>query len=98
MAHRKKFENWLETDCRHWPAAELRLIESNCTDYRWELTVNSTQYEISYSDCGYITLSSLPKRAFYTSEVREIYQGDVSEQSYRTMLSVLSDNFVDCYA
>jgi hypothetical protein len=93
MAYRKNIETWLEQDTADW--ADLKLIESNCTSYRWQLTINFTDYEINYSDLGYITLSSLPCSASIQSEVREIYQGDASEQSYRSMIGLLSDNLID---
>jgi hypothetical protein len=95
MAHRKKIESWLEEDCNQIVGSTPRLLESNSTGYRWKLTVDSTEYEINYSDLGYITLSSLPKHGYITSEVREIYQGNTSEQSYRRMVELLTDNLVD---
>jgi hypothetical protein len=95
MAYRKKIESWLEKDAACW--AELKLIESNCTSYRWQLTISATDYEINYSDLGYITLSSLPCTASNLSEIREIYQGDASEQSYRSMIGLLADNLTDSW-
>ena len=93
MAYRKNIESWLEKDTEDW--ADLKLLESNSTSYRWQLTINATDYEINYSDLGYITLSSLPCSASNLSEIREIYQGDASEQSYRSMIGLLSDNLID---
>jgi hypothetical protein len=93
MAHRKNIETWLGQDTADW--ADLKLLESKCTSYRWQLTINATDYEINYSDLGYITLSSLPCSASNLSEIREIYQGDASEQSYRSMIGLLSDNLID---
>jgi hypothetical protein len=93
MAYRKNIETWLGQDTADW--ADLKLIESNCTSYRWQLRVATTDYEINYSDLGYITLSSLPCTASNLSEIREIYQGDASEQSYRSMISLLADNLTD---
>lgn len=97
MAHRKDFESWLEKDCNSWKNVQLELISVDNTSYQWYLTTDVTQYEINYNDVGYITLSSLPCAGYLTSEVREIYQGDTSEKSYKNMISVLSDNFVDCW-
>jgi hypothetical protein len=95
MAHRKNIETWLEQDTEDW--ADLKLLESKCTSYRWQLTVGTTDYEINYSDLGYITLSSLPCTASNLSEIREIYQGDASEQSYRSMIGLLADNLTDIW-
>ena len=95
MAHRKNIETWLEQDTADW--ADLKLLESKCTSYRWQLTVGATDYEINYSDLGYITLSSLPCTASNLSEIREIYQGDASEQSYRSMIGLLADNLTDSW-
>ena len=93
MTNRKNIEHWLETDCNAWNDTRLNLISSNSLEYRWHLTTMGTEYEIEYSDLGYIALSSLPCSGYLTSEVREIYQGDTSEQSYRSMISILADNF-----
>jgi hypothetical protein len=93
MAYRKKIESWLENDVASW--AELKLLESNCTSFCWQLTVGATDYEINYNDLGYITLSSLPTTGYSSSEIREIYQGDASEQSYRSMIGLLADNLTD---
>jgi hypothetical protein len=93
MTHRKNIEHWLEADCNAWDGARLNLILSNNLEYRWHLTVADTEYEIEYNDLGYIALSSLPCSGYMTSEVREIYQGDTSEQSYRSMIGILADNF-----
>jgi hypothetical protein len=95
MAYRKKIELWLEDDAAYW--ADLKLIESDCTSYRWQLTIGATDYEINYSDIGYITLSSLPSAGSNLSEIREIYQGDSSEQSYRNMIELLADNLIDSW-
>jgi hypothetical protein len=95
MAYRKKIESWLEKDCDQIVGFKPRLLESNSTGYLWQLTVDSTEFEIKYSDLGYITLSSLPKQGYITTEVREIYQGNASEQSYRRMIELLTDNLVD---
>ena len=95
MAYRKNIESWLEKDTEDW--ADLKLLESNSTSYRWQLTISTTDYEINYSDLGYITLSSLPCTASNLSEIREIYQGDASEQSYRSMIELLADNLTDSW-
>jgi hypothetical protein len=95
MAHRKNIEYWLENDCKSWSESHLELIESNISGYRWKLTINKTDYEINYSDLGYITLSSLPLRGYSTSEIREVYHGDNSESSYQRMIDILSDNLLD---
>ena len=95
MAYRKKIESWLEQDVDHW--TDLKLLESNGSSYRWQLTIGTTDYEINYSDLGYITLSSLPCTASNLSEIREIYQGDASEQSYRSMIGLLADNLTDSW-
>ena len=97
MAHRKNIEYWLEKDLKFWTSAQLDLITADNTSYLWHLTVLNTQYEINYSDLGFITLSSLPINSSVTSEVREIYQGDTSEQSYTKMISVLADNITNCW-
>lgn len=95
MAHRKNIEYWLESDCDSWSNVELQLIDSDCGSYAWHITCQHTVYEITYSDIGQITLSALPKKYWPGSNIREIYLGDNSEQSYRTMIELLADNFVD---
>jgi hypothetical protein len=95
MAYRKKIESWLEKDCSRWPDATLKLLESNISSYTWKVEIDQTHYEINYSDSGYIVLSSLPAKSYITSEVREIYQGDNSEQSYKLMINLLSDNLTE---
>lgn len=97
MAHRKDIEYWLEKDCNGWENVRLELINADSNSYLWHLTTDVTQYEINFNSLGYITLSSLPSAGYLISEVREIYQGDVSVQSYQTMISLLADNFVDCW-
>jgi hypothetical protein len=96
MAHRKNIEYWLEADCTSWNnSVKLELIDSDCSSYAWHITHQNTVYEITYSDIGEIALSALPSKYWPGSEIREIYVGDNSEKSYRTMISMLSDNFTD---
>jgi len=96
MAHRKNIEYWLEADCTSWQnKVKLELIDSDCSSYAWHVTHQNTVYEITYSDIGEITLSSLPAKYWPGSYIREIYFGDNSEQSYRHMMSLLADNLTD---
>jgi hypothetical protein len=57
----------------------------------------TTEFEIEYNDSGYLTLSSLPRKGYLISEVREIYQGDISKESYSTMIGLLADNLTDLW-
>jgi hypothetical protein len=96
MAYRKHLESWLENDCKKWGNnVSLALITANSSDYVWHLTHQHSVYEITYSDLGEISLSSNPKNYWPGSFIREIYHGDNSYSSYRKMIDVLSDNFVD---
>jgi predicted secreted protein len=95
MSHRKKIEYRLENDCKNCFESHLELIESSISGYRWKLTIDRTDYEINYSDLGYIALSSLPLGGYSTSEIREVYHGDNSESSYQRMIDILSDNLLD---
>jgi len=97
MAYRKKIEYWLENDCKIWSDAELDLVHSSNSGYLWHLTVMTTEFEIEYNDSGYLTLSSLPRKGYLISEVREIYQGDISKESYSTMIGLLADNLTDLW-
>jgi hypothetical protein len=97
MAYRKKIEYWLENDCKTLPNAELDLVHSSNSGYLWHLTVMTTEFEIEYNDSGYLTLSSLPRKGYLISEVREIYQGDISKESYSTMIGLLADNLTDLW-
>jgi hypothetical protein len=95
MTHRKKIESFLEQDCKKITNLTPRLVESTTTGYTWQVSVDTTDYEITYSDLGFIILSSLPKSGQLISEVREIYQGDASEESYSRMINMLCDNLLD---
>jgi hypothetical protein len=98
MAHRKKIESWLESNCEVWGnEIKLELVDSDCISYAWHLTHQNTVYEITYSDIGEITLSALPTKYWPGSFIREIYHGNNSEQSYRQMIDILSDNFTNSY-
>ena len=96
MAYRKRVEKWLEDDCRFWSKnIRLYLSDASCSSYTWHIVHRNTIYEVNYSDAGYITLTSTPSKHWPSSLVREIYAGDNSKQSYRTMINLLTDNFVD---
>ena len=96
VAHRKNIEFWLEKDCDFWgDNIELHLIDVDSTSYAWHVICQNTAYEITYSDIGEITLSALPTKYWASSTIRELYYGDASEQSYRAMIALLADNFVD---
>jgi hypothetical protein len=96
MAHRKNIESLLEKDCEFWgDPVKLHLIDVDCTSYAWHVICQNTAYEITYSDIGEITLSALPTKYWSSSTIRELYHGDASEQSYRSMIALLADNFVD---
>jgi hypothetical protein len=96
MAYRKRVEKWLEDDCRFWRKNIcLYLSDASCSSYTWHIVHRNTIYEVNYSDAGHITLTSTPSKHWPSSLVREIYAGDNSKQSYRTMINLLTDNFVD---
>ena len=96
MAYRKKIENWLETDRKHWGSSvEFYMIDADCANFVWHIEHQNTVYDITYSDLGHITLSALPSKYWPGSFIRDIYHGDNSEASYRTMIGLLADNFVD---
>jgi hypothetical protein len=96
MAHRKNIEFLLEKDCEFWgDPVELHLVDVDCSSYAWHVICQNTAYEITYSDIGEITLSALPSKYWPGSTVRELYHGDASETSYKRMIDILSDNFVD---
>jgi hypothetical protein len=98
MAHRKKIESWLENDCKRWgDNIRIYLIDVDCSSYAWHIKHQNTVYEVTYDDIGVITLSSLPSKYWPGSFIREIYQGDNSEKSYREMIGLLSDNFTNNY-
>jgi hypothetical protein len=96
MAYRKQVEKWLEDDCRFW-SKNIRpyLSDASCSSYTWHIVHRNTIYEVNYSDTGHITLTSTPSKHWPSSLVREIYAGDNSKQSYRTMINLLANNFVD---
>lgn len=96
MAYRKRVEKWLEDDCRFW-SKNIRsyLSDASCSSYAWHIVHQNTIYEVTYSDAGHITLTATPAKHWPSSAVREIYTGDNSKQSYRTMINLLADNFVD---
>jgi hypothetical protein len=96
MAHRKNIEFLLEKDCEFWGNnVELRLIDVDNSSYAWHVICQNTAYEITYSDIGEITLSALPSKYWPGSTIRELYHGNATETSYRTMIGLLADNFVD---
>lgn len=96
MAHRKRVEKWLEDDCRFWSNnISAYLLDADCSGYIWHIVHQNTVYEVNYSDAGQITLTSIPSKHWPSSAVREIYAGDNSKQSYRKMINLLADNFVD---
>jgi hypothetical protein len=96
MAYRKHFENWLESDVSCWGTnVEFNLIDSDCHNFTWHLNYQDSVYEISYSDCGQIALTALPKKYWPGSYIREIYVGDNSKTSYNAMMSLLSENITD---
>jgi hypothetical protein len=96
MAHRKNIEYLLEKHCNFWGGnVELHLVDVDSSSYAWHVACQDTVYEITYSDIGEITLSSLPSKYWPGSTIREIYHGDASEQSYNTMIGLLADNFID---
>jgi hypothetical protein len=98
MAYRKHFESWLETDVRSWGKnVEFYLVDSDCSNFAWHLRHGNDVYEITYSDLGEISLSSLPKKHWPSSFIREIYSGDHSRNSYQSMMTILADNISDCY-
>jgi hypothetical protein len=96
MAYRKRVEKWLEDDCKFWSKnIRLYLSDVDCNSYAWHIVHRNTIYEVTYSDLGHITLTASPAKHWPSSFVREIYAGDNSKQSYRTMINLLADNFVD---
>lgn len=98
MAYRKKIENWLENDCKFWdPYIKLELVDSNCSGYVWHLYYQNNIFEITYNDISKITLRSFPKRKWAGSNIREIYVGDGSMQSFLEMIEHLQNNLIEVF-
>ena len=94
MAYRKRVENWLEKDCKFWaPNIDFELIDAGTSSYVWNIVHKHTRYTVVYSDSGHLRLSSCATKHASLFSVREIYLGDTSEQSFNTMIGLLSDNF-----
>jgi len=99
MAHRKNIEYWLEKDVAHWGSnVEFYMVDSDCANFAWHLVHQNNIYEIIYSDVGQLMVSEFPNKCWPASTIREIYDGNSSEQSYRDMIGILADTFSNMHS